>query len=163
MDHPAPVGGPQSPGDLGRQPRGLHVLQRPFGLHVLLEGPAGDVLHDDVVATVLRAPPIVDLDDAVVRERGGAARLALETLHEPLVLGVLLPQDLERHVAAQDLVVGQVDLGHASHAQEVARGVAAVDGGLLHVRILPFIGGGATPAEARDRSCLRRVSRVFGS
>jgi hypothetical protein len=47
---------------------------------------------------------------------GGAPSLALETIDELLVVGELFPQDLERHVPIEDLVVGQAYSGHPSAA-----------------------------------------------
>src|ERR687889_2616379 len=63
-----------------------------------LERAPRDVLHSYIRGTVLRFPAIVDLDDVRVREAGGALGLALEALDELLVVGELLPQDIESHV-----------------------------------------------------------------
>ncbi len=75
----------------------------------------------------------MDLDYVGVGERGRASRLALKALHKPLVLGVLLPQDFERHIAAQDLVTGQVDLRHATLTQRTQQLVTTIENDMLHV------------------------------
>jgi hypothetical protein len=54
-----------------------------------------------------------------VRERGGALSLALETLDELLVARVASAHDLERHVAVEYAVVGEVYLRHAAGAQRL--------------------------------------------
>src|SRR5918993_4097789 len=65
-------------------------------------------------------------------EGGGARRLALEALDELLVVGVLVPQDLERHIPAEGLVVGQEDPRHAPAAKQIAQDVAIVDDSALY-------------------------------
>jgi hypothetical protein len=55
-----------------------------------------------------------------VAERGGASGLALEALDELLVVGVLLPENLERYVPVEGLVVGQEDSRHAPAAKQIA-------------------------------------------
>src|SRR5215216_2446971 len=87
-----------------------------FAAYALFEGAAGYVLHDDVVRPVLRAAPVVDQDYVRVAKGGGALRLTPKAFDELVVLGVLVFQDLERHIPFQNLIVGQVDLGHTSAA-----------------------------------------------
>jgi hypothetical protein len=52
-----------------------------------------------------------------VREPGGVRRLAAEALDELLVVRVPAVQHLDRDPAAQLLVLGEVDVGHAAAAE----------------------------------------------
>jgi hypothetical protein len=71
--------------------------------------------------------PIVDRDYVGVVECGGAPRLTPKAFDELVVLGVLVPKHLQCDVPVEDLVVGQVDLGHSPPAQEIAESIAVVD------------------------------------
>jgi hypothetical protein len=84
------------------------------------------------VVAVLGVALVVDLHDVGVVERRGAPGFALEALDEGFVVRVALPEDLERYVPAQNLVAGQVHLGHSSASQEIPRDVAAIDEGSPH-------------------------------
>ena len=92
----------------------------------LLERPALDVLHRDVVGAVPLAA-VEDADDVRVLQAGGARRLAAEALDELLVLGEAAVEQLERDAAAELLVLGAVDVGHAAGAEPLDDAVAAVD------------------------------------
>ncbi len=85
----------------------------------LLERAALDVLHDDEVGAVELAS-VEDRDDVRVREARGVRRLAPEALDELLVVRVPRVQHLDRDTAAEFLVLGEVDVGHAA-AAELAR------------------------------------------
>src|SRR5688572_14329776 len=104
----------------------------------LFERASRYVLHSYIRGAVLRFPAIVDLDDVRVREGCGALGLALEALDELLVVGELLPQDLESNVPIEDLVVGQVHLGHPSASEGMNDAVTVVYDGSLHVPIPPL-------------------------
>ena len=87
-----------------------------------------DVLHDDVVAAAgLVEAEVEDLDDVGVHEPCGGERLALEPRDERGVLGQVLGQQLDRHLALQPAVEGQMDGRHAAQPQAVAELVAAGD------------------------------------
>src|SRR5665647_200466 len=58
---------------------------------------------------------------------GGRARLAMEALHELLVVGEALAQDLHRHEPPQRRVSRKEDLSHAAAAQPSLDPVAAGD------------------------------------
>ena len=60
-------------------------------------------------------------------EAGGVARLALEALDELLVARVALVQHLQRDLAAELLVLGEVHLGHPARAELAQDPVAAVE------------------------------------
>src|SRR4028119_2035794 len=122
---PAPARAPrhEPPPRAGRAGRPLG-LRRASLVQPLLERAARDVLHRDVAGAVVDLAPVVDLHDVRGGEPRGARRLAPEALVELLVAGVLAPQDLQRHVPVQDLVVGQKDLRHATAPPGARDGVA---------------------------------------
>ena len=109
-------------GELDRRQR----RRRALADEQLLQRRAVEVLHRDVVG-VLGLAAVVDADDVRVAEAGGGPRLALEALDELLVTGVTLVQDLQGDLAAELLVLGQVDLGHAAGAELAHDPVAAVE------------------------------------
>ena len=83
VDYAPLVGVGEPRRDPRAQPRQPPAPQIPLGVYEALEVPAGNVLHDDVrrVAPVkLGLSGVVDLNDVRVREPGGGAPLALETL-----------------------------------------------------------------------------------
>ncbi len=55
-------------------------------------------------------------DDVGVREARGARGLAAEALDELLVFGEAVVQQLDRDLAAEQLVAREVDVGHAAGA-----------------------------------------------
>jgi len=67
-----------------------------------------------------------------VGEGRRAHGLALEALGEFVVPGVLHPEHLEGDVAIKYLVVGQVDLAHASKAKGLYQCVTIIDDVCLH-------------------------------
>ena len=92
----------------------------------LLERAAVEELHRDVVGAVPLAA-VEDADDVGVLEAGGRGGLAAEALDELLVLGEAAVEQLQRHPAAELLVLGAVDVGHAARAEAVEHPVAPVD------------------------------------
>ena len=92
----------------------------------LLQRPALDVLHRDVVGA-LGVAAVVDRDDVRMREPGGVLGLAPEPLHELLVAGVAVVEDLDRDAAAELLVHGEVDVRHPSGAELPADQIAPVE------------------------------------
>jgi hypothetical protein len=138
MYEAALVGGAEGLGDLRSEGGSDLRFGGPTRRDTLFERAPRDLLHCYIRGTVLRFPAIVDLDDVRVREAGGALGLALEALDELLVVGELLPQDLESYVPIEDLVVGQVHLGHPSATQGMTDAVTVVYDGFLHVPIPPL-------------------------
>jgi hypothetical protein len=67
-----------------------------------------------------------------VGERRGAAGLAPEALDELLVFSVPGLQQFKCHVSIEDLVVGQVNIRHASAAHQTSELVSLVDEILPH-------------------------------
>ena len=84
------------------------------------------MLHRYIEGAVCSATPIVDLDYAGMIEGRSTHRFAPETLDELLVVDVLLPQDLERHLPTERVITGQIHLRHAPVAQKFDQGVAVV-------------------------------------
>ena len=82
----------------------------------VLQRPARHVLHRDVIGAV-PLPAVEDADDVRVREGCRAGRLTAETLDELLVFGEVVVQHLDRHLAAEELVLAEVDVGHTARAQ----------------------------------------------
>jgi hypothetical protein len=132
VDYAARVRDREGLGHPRRHPRGLAGVEGTLPFYPLRERAARYVLHGYVVGAVFGLALVVDLDDAGVVERRRVLGLAPEALDEPLVVRVLPPEDLERHVPAQDLVPGQVNLGHPPAADGLAEDVAAVDEVSLH-------------------------------
>ena len=103
-------------GELDRRQR----RRRALADEQLLQRRPVEVLHRDVVGA-LRLAAVVDADDVRMAEARGVARLALEPLDELLVARVALVQHLQRDLAAELLVLGQVDVGHAAGAELAQR------------------------------------------
>ena len=59
----------------------------------------------------------VNRDDARMVERGDGTRFALESRAAVGVACGLVSEDLQRHLASELRVLGQVDLAHAARAQ----------------------------------------------
>ena len=92
----------------------------------LLQRPALDVLHHDVVRAV-GDPAVVDRDDVRVREPGGVRRLAPEALDELLVVRVPLVEDLHGDVASELLVLGKPDVRHPARAELALEEIAVCE------------------------------------
>src|SRR5450756_970187 len=77
-----------------------------------------DVFHHQVVGAVLDAP-VVDVDDIGLVEVGGGLGLLAEPGDEHLVFGELGVEYLHRDCAAEQVVAGPVDIGHAARADQL--------------------------------------------
>ena len=62
-----------------------------------------------------------------MREARRVLGLAAEALDELLVAGVALVQDLDRDATAEHLVLGEIDVRHAAHAELALDAVAPVE------------------------------------
>ena len=123
--------------------RGVGGLERRRGLrddvehlvgreHVLAledrrERLAGDELHDEVGAAVLLAV-VEDVGDALVVHERGVAGLGAEALEEPGVAEVLVLQDLDGDLSADDEVGGLPHLAHAADRDPGLQFVAPSEG-----------------------------------
>ena len=116
VDDPAPVRVAERLQDLlGEVDRDVR-RQRAALAHELLQRAPVDQLHRDVGRPVPLGA-VEDADDVRVREPRRGLRLAPEALAELRVLGEAPAQQLQRHAAAEHLVLGAPDLGHAARAR----------------------------------------------
>jgi hypothetical protein len=109
--------------DVERGARG----EGPLLAHHLTQGQARNVLHDeehDVTVATL----VVHGDDVGVRQGCRRARLAVEAGDEALVVDEVLTHDLQRHLATEALVEGQVDGGHSAVGESTEHSIAPVEG-----------------------------------
>jgi hypothetical protein len=90
-----------------------------------------DELHHHEVG-VAGLAPVVDGDDVGVPEHARGAGLAAEPIDEGGIVGQIGMEDLERHIAVEDRVVGSVDLAHAAGSDAGYDLVPAVYGCLDH-------------------------------
>ena len=89
---------------------------------------AGDVLHhDEVLVVALVEAEVEHLDDVGVHQPGRCQRLAAEARDERRVVGEVLGEQLQRHVALEPLVERQVDRRHAADAEAALDPVAPCD------------------------------------
>ena len=95
----------------------------------LLQRATVEELHRDVVG-VLRLAAVVDRDDARVVECRSVLGLAAEALDELVVVRVAAVEDLDRDAAAQDLVLGEVHVGHPARAELAHDAIAPVEEGV---------------------------------
>ena len=115
MDQPGGMGGIERRGRLRDQGDGAVRFQSRLRSKEPLEIGALDVPHRDVQDAVGLAG-VVDRDDVRMVEAGGDLGLADEALPERVVIGELGTEDLQRDLAAQSDVLGQVDDRHPSAA-----------------------------------------------
>ncbi len=100
--------------------------ERALGLQHLPEGLAGHVLHREEGVPVVLAL-VEDRDDVRVRERGRRACLAPEAADEGVVVDEVRSHHLERDLALEALVEGEVDGGHPAVGEARQHAVAAVE------------------------------------
>ncbi|MNS80588.1 hypothetical protein D3C72_1142750 [compost metagenome] len=127
VHQPLAVGITQRLGDLP------HVQQALLGCKpggdALLEGAAGQVLHGHVVQ-LADVADVMDGGDVRVRQPRQGAPFAQEALAEGRVGGKARGHHLQRHLALQRALGGQVDAGHGA----LANLAVDVESGNLHVR-----------------------------
>ncbi len=123
---PAPMGEPERAEDLARRVDRGGDRQRTVGHDPVLEAPALEVLHRDVVGA-LGLAAVVDRDDVRVGQAGGVLGLPPEPFDERVVARVPVVEDLDRDLAAELLVLGEVDVGHPAGAEPPEDAVAPVE------------------------------------
>ncbi len=128
VDDAAPVGEAGGEQDLHDDVDRIAGRQRAVLAHDRLQRASRQVLHRDVVGAVPLAA-IEHGDHIGVGEPGGAGGLAAEALDELLVLGEAMVQQLERDLASEQRVVGEVHVGHAAGAEPLGDAIAPVDQG----------------------------------
>ena len=72
---------------------------------------------DEVLVRVLVEPEVEHLNDVRMHEPGRRQRLAPEARYERRVVGEVLGEQLDRHVALEALVERQLHGGHAADAE----------------------------------------------
>ena len=105
-------------------PPGRH---RTVVVHDVAQGDAVDVLHDDVGQRTggrFGLAGVVHRDDGRVIQGRGVLRLTPEAQVEAGVAGQISAQHLDRDVAVQPDVAGEVNFGHAPETEDVAQFVA---------------------------------------
>ncbi|MNZ08879.1 hypothetical protein D3C78_256950 [compost metagenome] len=114
VHQPLGMGIAQCRGDLAQV---LHALVRaqPVG-NTLLEGAVGQVLHGHVVVAAGIAD-VVDGHGVRMRQPRQGLALPQEALAEAAVGGQRRAHDLQRHLALQRTLGGQIDRGHGAVAQ----------------------------------------------
>ena len=117
VDQPAVVGFVQCAGDLGHDRGGPGGIEAASARDELAQVLTVDVAHREVESAVV-LPGLVHGDDMRVVERSGDSRLALEARAEARVLGELGGNQLERDVAVELLLAGEVDDTHAAAADQ---------------------------------------------
>jgi hypothetical protein len=104
---------------LTRNQRHPHVaLQR------VREVLALEVLHHQIGLTLRGIAEVGDVDDVIVADQRGRARLPEEALHVGRVAAVIGAQDLDRDLLADDHVRRQVHRAHAALADQAQQLVA---------------------------------------
>ena len=88
----------------------------------------GDVLHhDEVLVLALVEAEVEHLDDVRMHQARGGERLAPEARDERRVVGEVLGEQLQRDVALEPLVEGEVHGRHAADAEPALDPVAPCD------------------------------------
>jgi hypothetical protein len=143
VDEPGAVGGVERVGDLLADADHVGDGQATLLVDQVAEGRALDQLHHDVRDAVVVAR-VVGGDDVGVRETGGGDRLVAEAGPGALVGGEVGPQDLDRHPAREDGVVGHPHGRHAPARDRRHEAVAAAEDGAgcgqLHASIVVVSG-----------------------
>ncbi len=128
VDETGLMGGRERGGHVGRDLGGPVRLERPGGAQHVGHAAPRHVLHHDVVGPPLLTP-VVDAHDVGVVEVGGGLRLSPEALHEVRIVGELGEQDLQRDLAIEELVTGEIDVGHPAAGDVAQQLVPAVEHG----------------------------------
>jgi hypothetical protein len=143
VDHTAPVSEASSLEDLDRDVDRADRIERRLLADQLLERATRQVLHRDVVGVLERAA-VVHAHHVRVLQAGRGLGLSAETLDE-VGIGRKPPvQELERHLAAKLLVLGEEHVGHAAGAEARENLVSVVDD-----RSGREIGHGHCPSDSR--------------
>ena len=118
MDDPLGVREPEAIRDLDRDPHRVGGFERTDLLDPLLHGTAGEVLHHDE-RRIVDLADVVDRDDVRMRELCESSRLLHEHPAKVAVRGRGGIENLQRHVAIQSLVAGEVNLRRSTHTERL--------------------------------------------
>ncbi len=114
MDDPFTVGSLQRAGDLRSQLEHLLDRQR-LAIHVLLERPAFEQLHDQELPPLVFSH-VVNRADVRIVQRGCGVCFALEALLRTGFSGETRGQNLDRDVSIETRVSGTVNFAHPAGA-----------------------------------------------
>jgi hypothetical protein len=132
VDEPARMGGVEGAGDGADDGHGPLGLEPAFLLEHRAEIGAFDVAHGDVEQPVCLAG-VEDRHDVRVIQAGGQLRLAQEALAKARVLRQFGGQQLQRHLALEAQLLGQVDDPHSATAEQRVDAVAGQLGATLQL------------------------------
>ena len=104
----------ESPGGLHADQQRLGRCQSPPEVEHASQGPATEILRDEVRDIALA--PVVDRHDVWVVQRGSRASFGVESLEERSIVCEGVVQDLDRDASTQRHVVGEVHRGGRSRA-----------------------------------------------
>ena len=167
-------------------PAAVRVVQRRGGLSEPAQGlvpadganpdgighrAAGQILHDDegapCVGRIVRRLGVADVEHrhhvVVPAHPRGSAGLALEPAHRQLVVGKALGENLDRHRAVKQPVLGTPHRCHAAGGDVAAKAVALGKPGRLP-RLRPGRGSGAHPTVFSGRAggeLIRSVTTIL--
>ena len=119
------VGVAQGKHQLDTEGGGNVGTHHPHLLDVLLQGDAGDVLHDDDRVLAVQKD-VVDLDDVGVVQGVDGLGLVADPPQGFGVAGVFVPEHLNGHRAVFGGIEAVVDVGHSPHPNEVFHQVTAL-------------------------------------
>jgi hypothetical protein len=124
VDDAGAMGRVERIGQRGAEQHDLVDVQAVALVEQLAQRLSRHVLHDHgLVARV--AGGVVDGDDGGVVDAGDGDRLAPQPLDEGGVVGQVRVEELDRHLAAEDLVGPEPHLGHAADGEAPVEAVAA--------------------------------------
>ena len=116
------------------------------GLVQIAQGAPADVLHHDVrqrnrgtIDIPLFFAGIKDGDDVRVVQAGNCLGLAPEASLNHGFTDHFRAQQFNGNLTAEDLVDAQMDIGHASPANELANGVATLENTFAGHRLFPIV------------------------
>ncbi len=114
----------QGRGSLAQHEQGQFQIERAIASQVLLQIHALDVLLRDEVYPV-DAGHVVDLNDVGMDQRGRRLGLTTKSLHARWIRRQFTLENLQRHLASQRELLGQIDLGHGATAKPAQHVVVA--------------------------------------
>ena len=126
VDEPGGVGEAEGGGHLAGDLGGLLGGEMAVGTQNVGQRPSVDVLHGDEVGRGV-FPPVEHVDNVRMVEVRRRLRLAAEALDEVGVDGELRKEHLDRHLAVEQTVVAEEDVGHAAASDALLHLVAVVD------------------------------------
>ena len=151
VQDPGGMGGVQGRGGLGEHVRGAPGVQRAVRQHTGQGWPVDQFHHQVGRPLQARVLVVVDLGDAWMVEQPFMLGLGAEPEQRHLVVQVLGPEQLHRHVTAQYLVRGPPDFAHPADRDEFFQVIPACELGDRHHGPNYYPAGGRSSMLARPR------------